>query len=311
MDSVVVYNTPHLMYWDWRIAADLFFGGIGVGAFLVAVLNSLYYKDSHPLVSKVGALVSPVFVTIGLLFMLWELGHPLRLHYSLTRFNVSSPLSWGGIFQGLLIAIGVVYAYLWVKPGKPGLRKAVGIVGIPVALIVGGYHGWLLTIVNARPLWNSGPATIAALFGFATTGMATVLLVLCIVTKDKRGSILGPADGGSSSATCMLCDFRNLLVVSLVLQGLTFFVWWIEMYYGLAGTRAALEAANAAQGPLFWFVGIGIGLVAPAALQIGEIVLQPKGSCRINLPLAAVTAVLILVGGFVFRYAIVMGGQIV
>ena len=49
------------------------------------------------------------------------------------------------------------------------------IIGIPVALIVGAYHGWLLTIARARPLWNTGPAMVAAIVGFVTTGMAAVL----------------------------------------------------------------------------------------------------------------------------------------
>ena len=125
METSFLYNTPHLIYWDWRIAADLFLGGIGVGAFLVAVINSLFYKDRYASVSKVGAVLSPVLVIVGLIFMLSELGQPFRMWRTITGFNISSPLSWGGPFQGLLIAIGVIYAYLWIKPGPARLRKSI------------------------------------------------------------------------------------------------------------------------------------------------------------------------------------------
>ena len=71
----------------------------------------------------------------------------------------------------------------------------------------------------------------------------------------------------------------------------------------------ALAAANAHAGPLFWLVGIGIGLVLPAVIQIGDM-LRRVPEHRVSVPLAAITAILILVGGFVFRYAIVIGGQL-
>lgn len=309
MDSTVVYNTPHFLYWDWRIAADLFFGGIGVGAFLVAVLNSLYYKDRFPRASRIAAIISPLLVILGLAFLLGDLGRPWRLLNTLTGFNVSSPLSWGGIFQTLFIVVGLVYAYLWIKPGKSSTRNLVGIVGIPLALIVGAYHGWLLSIVRARPLWNTGPSMIAALLGFATTGMAAVLFLMCILPH-RHVKANGEIGNAALTDVIMFHDFRNALVFGLGLQCLTFFVWWISLVYGSSGSLDALAAANAATGPLFWLIGIGLGLVVPAVLLVAEMVLRPDAERPVSEPLVATAAVLILVGGFVFRYAVVMGGQL-
>ncbi len=313
MPSVITYNVPHLVYWDWRIAADLFFGGIGVGAFLLAVLNSLWYKDKYPSVSKVGAVLCPLFVILGVCFLLSEIGHPLRLWRTVTGFNLSSPLSWGGPFQGLLIAIGIVYAYLWIKPGSTKWRNVVGIVGIPVALVLGEYHGWLLGIVKARPLWNTGPATVAGLVCFVITGMAAVLLVLCLLPKARRNGG-GPGEqregGQGRPGLWMIRDFRHLLVVALIGQGLVFFVWWVSLNYGSYDARDALVTANAALGTLFWTVGVGLGVIVPILLQLVEIVRHSRDANGINIPLTVVTTVLILVGGFVFRYAVVIGGQL-
>ncbi len=308
MLSMITYNVPHLVYWDWRIATDLFCGGIGVGAFLLAVLNSLVYKDKYPAVSRVGAVLSPIMVILGLVLMVADLGHPLRLWRTVTGFNVSSPLSWGGPFQTLLIVIGIVYAYLWLRPSTTKLRNTVGIIGLPVALIVGAYHGWLLTILRARPLWNTGSATVSALLGFVTTGMAAVLLILCLSprARGKDDETLGK----KRFSPWMIHDFRYLLVAAMILQGLTFFVWWISLLYGPTDARAALSAANAAWGPLFWVGAIGLGLVVPILLQIVEIARHRPELDRINIPLTVITTVLILAGGYVFRYAVVMAGQI-
>ena len=304
MIGVITYTVPHLMYWDWRIAADLFIGGVGVGAFVIAVLNSLYYKDKYPAVSKIGAVLSPILIAVGLLFLLSELGHPMRIWRTVTGFNASSPLSWGALFQTLMIIVGAIYARMWLKPGSSkAARNLVGIMGLPIALIVGANHGWLLAISPARPLWNTGPATITAMIGFATTGMAAILLLLCL-KKHKAPSAEEP------SAAWMIQDFRALLVGALIVQTLTFLVWYVSLNYGSADAQASLAAANEAYGPLFWFVGIGLGLIVPVLLQLPGIVGKKDPGKTPNVPLTLLTVVLILVGGYVFRYAVVMGGQI-
>ena len=332
MDAIFTYDTPHLLQWHWPIAVDLFLGGIGAGAFVVAVLVSLYYRDKFPEVSKAGAVLAPLCVIVGDLFLLAELGHPGRIYRTVIGFNVSSPFSWGGPLQGLMITVSLVYAYLWVKP-RPSpskVRNVVGIIGIPFAVLMGTYHGWLLTMVKARPLWNTGPATLAALMAFATTGIAAVLLVLCLRGKrtfesngkaehagwlvyDFRLGKRRPANHSNNAvphAVWMVHDLRKILVVGLVLQCVTLFVWWISLYFGSEVGRAALTTANAAIGPLFWIVGIALGLMLPAILQLAEIIRHRGETVRLSLPLTIATAALVLVGGFVFRYAVLIGGQL-
>jgi len=193
---------------------------------------------------------------------------------------------------------------MWLKPGSSkAARNLVGIMGLPIALIVGANHGWLLAISPARPLWNTGPATITAMIGFATTGMAAILLLLCL-KKHKTPSAEEP------STAWMIQDFRALLVGALIVQTLTFLVWYVSLNYGSADAQAALAAANEAYGPLFWFVGIGLGLIVPVLLQLSEIIGKKGADTAPNVPLTLLTVFLILVGGYVFRYAVVMGGQI-
>lgn len=311
MNEIVVYNTPHLVHWDWRVAFDLFCGGTGVGAFLTAVLTSLYWKDKYPRVSKVGAVLAPLLVISGLSLLLTEMGHPFRLFYTLTRFNVTSAFSWAGPIQGLFILIALAYAYLWLMPGSSAsTRKAVGLAGIPVALLLGAYHGWLLAVLPSRPLWNTAATVVAALTAAVLTGMAAVLLVGYLVAAFRNDAETVGADASERPAVGIMPRFLFVLVAALVAHSLALLLWWANLQSGSQAAGRALAAANAEVGGLFLSLGMALGIAVPAILLIVNLKSRAAESPRVGVPLGILAAVLILVGGFVFRYAVVLGGQV-
>lgn len=301
MTGAILYNTPHLIPWDWRIAADLFFGGIGVGAFFVAVLGGLSRDKRYDAACKVGAVISPLLVIVGILFMLSELGHPFRLWRTLTGFNLSSPISWGGPLQGLFVLIGFAHAYGWLRPAER-LRTVIGIIGMPLGLAVGVYHGLLLAALEARPLWNTGLITLSAVWGFATTGMAAVLLLMCF----------RPTGSGKTaeSGNVVPSGFRSVFVAALIVQLFTIFAWWGSLYSGSTNASEALAAAAASLGSVLWALGIGLGLVVPIVLELATSGSRKRGARALDVAFSLLTALLVLMGGFVFRYTVLIGGQI-
>lgn len=152
-----------------------------------------------------------------------------------------------------------------------------------LAVILGIYTGILLSAFNARPLWNTsilGPL-------FLVSGMSTGAAVIMLMSKDhKEKKIIGRID-------------ILLIVVEL------FFI--IHLFMGfLAGSEVQINAANLFLGgkftaPFFAFVVI-LGLIFPAVLEIFEL----KGY---KVPIV-VPAVLILLGGLIFRFLMVEAGQI-
>lgn len=307
METVVTYNVPHLIYWDWRVAADLFFGGIGVGAFLFAVLVDWRYKGKYQRICHTAALSAPIFVVLGLLFMLSEMGQPMRLFLTFTVFQPKSPLWWGGIFQMLFIIGTVYYAYEWSKPLDGSKRQTIGVVLLPIALIVGAYHGFLLSLIRARPLWNTGPTMVAAVLAFITTGIAAVMFIHLI--RMMVAGRLGQTEWVQEFLTDM-AEVRNLLGIALILQVFTLFVWWLSMQFGLAPAQEALRVADAAHGPLFWYGGIGLGLLIPLALGAYTVAYGGRTGVRFEVNMIWLTSGLILVGGFIFRLAVVLSGQL-
>ena len=306
MDPSVVYNVQPGPYWDWKVALDLFFGGAGVGAFLFSVALFELWGRRYRRIPQTGAFLAPGLVVLGVVFLLLKLGRPAHLFLTFTNFAPTSPLWWGGIFQTLFVVGAIWYAYKWRSTEPDPSRRLLGRVLVPVAIIVGAYHGLLLAVITARPLWNTGPTVVAALLGFASTGIATVMLTH-LVRMWLGGRLFEPSHVGQFLDD--LKPVRYVLGATLLLQLGTFFFWWLSLYFGRLEDRLALDAANAAWGPAFWVLGIGLGLVVPLALGGWLIWRGEAAHRRSQVLVVGLTSGLILIGGLFFRLAVVLGGQ--
>lgn len=297
MNSQITYTVFHLAAWDWTIAMDLFLGGLGVGAYLYAVFVSWWYNDEHPNISRVGAVLAPICVGAGVLFLFSHLGHPERLIKPFLVFNPSAPLWWGSWFQPLFIVVSLFYAFLWLQKDqkKARLRRIVGWIGAPLALFVGGYHGLLLTVIKAKPLWNTEPSTIMAVLGFAITGIVAVVLII---------SFFEP-----HSVMKSIKLTRNIVGGALILQLSTIWVWAISMWAGPEANHHAWSELNRHFGILFWVGAVGVGLILPLCIG-GLTALKEKGTDKIIKSVPIITSIMILAGAYVLRYVVVMAGQI-
>ncbi len=306
MDPEVVYNIQAGPYWDWRVAMDLFLGGAGVGAFLFAIGLHEAFRARYRRITQTAAWLAPILVIGGLLFLLAKLGRPMHLWLTFTRFAPTSPLWWGGIFQTFFVIGSIWHAWKWrIEEPDPG-RRRLGWVLTPIAIIVGAYHGLLLAVVTARPLWNTGPTVVAALLAFITTGIAAVMLTHLI-----RMKVSGRLVPGEHLDT-FLTDMRpvgNILLAALTLQLGTFFLWWLSLSFGDLQDQQALAAANESYGTMFWTVGIGLGLIVPLPLLAFITWRNGERNRLTHVRAILVSCLLILIGGYFFRLAVVLGGQ--
>ena len=309
MDLTTVYNIQAGPYWDWKVALDLFFGGAGVGAFLFSVALAEFWGRRYRRVPQTAAFLAPVLVVLGLVFLLLKLGQPLQLVHTFTHFAPTSPLWWGGIFQTLFVVGSIWYAVKWRNPDPDpsGNRRVLGRLLVPLALIVGAYHGFLLAVITARPLWNTGPTVVAALLGFVTTGIAAVMLTH-LIRMGLAGRLSDPSHVGHFLDD--LRPVRHVLATMLILQLGTFSLWWMSLRFGSLSDRLALDAANLALGPIFWGLGIGVGLILPLLLGAWLVWIGESSHRTVQVMVIGLTSGLILLGGIFFRLAVVLGGQI-
>ncbi len=292
---------PYLEIWHWQIPSYLFLGGLAAGIlFFAGVFTILGKENKMPATVKIAPLLVPFALILGLFFLFLDLKHKLYFWQLYTTIRLESPMSWGAWVLMIMTPLSILWSASYVREIFPNwdwkfkflktfetwIIKNRILIAWPMAIyavILGIYTGILLSAFNARPLWNTsilGPL-------FLVSGMSTGAAVILLISKNhKERKIMARID-------------ILLIVVEL------FFI--THMFMGFkAGSEASINAANLFLGgsftaPFFAFVVI-LGLIFPAILEILEL----KGY---KVPVIA-PAILILVGGLIFRFLIVEAGQI-
>ena len=310
--------------WGLLIVLYLFLGGLSAGLFFVSGLATYLQTDgkpAYPRLARLGALLAPWPVSLGSALLVFDLGHWYRFYKLFVTFEWHSPMSIGAWLLGGFTLVTLAAFWAWLpqetldafvrrlprrlrflrrvdRPGREALRRPLAMIGFPLAVGVGIYTGVLLGAVQARPFWNTNLVAQMFLFSALSSGCALVILALSL----RRAGL----DAGEA---------RLLYSIDIVLIGLELF---IVMPYLIHGTLSPLAVQQALQlvlgGPFtfaFWVLFLGLGLLLPLAIELWEMrpVLLDRGSFHSGRMLAGVSAVLVLIGGFVLRYVFVYAGQ--
>jgi formate-dependent nitrite reductase membrane component NrfD len=235
---------------------------------------------------------------LGSAFLIGHLGRPERFFTLFYRFQPSSVLAWGAWIKLGFTIFALWYALLWWRdrPGEARKRLVVGVVGSVFALALGMYHGILRTVLKASALWNAGPTTVVSILGFVLTGIAAVTLVIAL---RRRGDV----------ALKAILAVRWIFGLAIIAQLFTVLLWLFTLYAGPHDAKAAAQVLMDRFPLLLWGGAIGLGLVLPLALGFYAIVHERKDP-RLSVAIPAVAAALVLVGGFILRYVIIVAGQL-
>ena len=267
--------------WEMMIVWYFFLGGIAGGAYFTAAIADNFGGPRDGRVARIGYLLSLPLTGLCGLLLIADLGVPTRFLNMLGVFKFWNPMSigaWGlGIF-GLFSFISSVLSFS-TSEQMIGLRRKASLVGSIFGFFLAAYTGVLLSN-TALPFWGDS-RLMGALFlaSGASTGMAAISLLL----------FLSGAPAGEGWGKLKKADRYSMIFELLVLA----------IFLALLGS-AARPITSGHFAPLFWGGLVGAGLVIPLVLEfVGH---------RVKA-IAAVTAVLVLAGGFVLRYVVVMSTQ--
>jgi len=310
--------------WGLLIVLYLFLGGMSAGLFFVSALATYLRRDgeaAYPRLARLGALLAPWPVAVGSALLVFDLGHWYRFYKLFVTFEWHSPMSIGAWLLGLftLVTLAAFWAWLpqeWVttfvralprrlrflarvdRPNRETLRRPLAMIGFPLAVGVGIYTGVLLGAVQARPFWNTN--LVAQMFLFSALSSGCALLILAVSLRSSG------LDAGEA---------RLLYSLDIVLILLELFIVIPYLIHGALSPLAVQQALELVLGGpytlAFWGLFIAAGLLLPLALEVWEMrpVLLDRGAFHSGRALAAVSATLVLVGGFVLRYVFVYAGQ--
>jgi len=271
-------KTPH---WEMMIVWYFFLGGIAGGAYFTAAIADNFGSARDRNVARVGYLLSlPLVAACGLL-LIADLGVPTRFMNMMRTFKFWDPMSIGAWAVGVFGLFTFVSSVLSLSPSESTarLRRKVGLVGMFFGFFLASYTGVLLSS-SAMPFWSDA-RLMGALFlaSGASTGIAAITLIMFLT-----GQAAGEGWGKLKHADRYSMVVELLLLVALL---------------GLLGA-AAKPLTGGHWAPLFWGGLVGLGLIIPLVLDF-------VGS-RVRV-LGAFAAVLVLIGGFVLRYVVLMSIQ--
>ena len=270
-----IVKTPD---WHLLIVWYFFIGGIAGGAYFTAAIADNFGSDRDRGVFRIGYTLALLLIGLCGILLILDLGTPSRFLNMLGTFKFWDPMSIGawmlGVF-GVFAFFSSVLAWVGGEARAP-LRRKISLVGTIFGFFLASYTGVLLS-ATAQPFWSEA-RLMGALFlaSGASTGMAAISLLL----------FLSGESGGAGYRKVKHAD-RWAMVLELVL---------LAAFLGLLGSAAA-PITSGAFAPLFWGGLVVAGLVLPLLLNLV--------GARVKL-LGGLAAVLILVGGFILRYVIVM-----
>ncbi len=314
--------------WGILVVNYLFLAGVSAGAFAISGLATYIGGPAFRRVARIGALIAPWPVMIGVGVLVLDLGRPLAFYNLFLTIQFTSPMSIGTWLLTGFIFLSLAYAALWLpapldnllrlprrvkdvlhftrwQPLTPQtIRRARAIlaaIGFPISLGVGIYTGILLGAVPARPLWNTPMLAQLFLFSAMSSGTATVLLVTALVgTRQKDG----------------MEEERRLLissdVVLIVLEIFMLIPFLLHHALSTWSSASSIELILGGEYTLWFWIGvILLGILLPLAIEAYELfpVILKEGAARYSLALSAASGVLVLIGGFVLRFVFVYAGQ--
>ena len=272
-------NDTH-MIWDVRVAIDQFFGAMGAGLLLAAIMIR-----KQAATAKLAATISPVVTVLGILVMFTELGNPIGM-YNILFGNPGSVLFMGSFLQGAFVLVSVLYAasYYGFKIAPENLLAVAGAV---LAVMLGAYHGLLQSAVIARPVWNSQLLPVISVISGLTSGLAIAMALSSKAADETDGVIAALAQ-----------PFKWLIigqVVALLVMGVQF-AFYSPAYVAESGGDVLSKSG------LFWLGAVVIGAVLPALAAFTTAAADLKKR-------TAVISVLVMVGALAYRFVLLQAGS--
>ena len=128
--------------------------GLSAGSFVLSTLAFVFGIEKYKPIGKIGVVLAALFLIMAPLALLIHVGQPFKAWHLFVHLNVTSPITWGSFLLTLYPINCLVYGWFMFK-GNKAMTKLFGTIGIPLAVFVHGYTGFILALGKARALWNT------------------------------------------------------------------------------------------------------------------------------------------------------------
>jgi Ni/Fe-hydrogenase subunit HybB-like protein len=293
MDVNIIYNVEHEMPLGIPIAAYFYLTGLSAGSFIISTLAYGFGMVKFKPLGKIGVILATLLLIIAPMILLIDLEQPLRFWHLIIYLRITSPITWGTFLLTLYPMNCVVYGYFMFK-GDMKRTKIFGLIGIPLALLVHGYTGFILALGKARVLWNTAIMPPIFLVSAMVSGLAMMILV--VIIKDFI------IQRGKEPNRDLIYALGKFLVASIALD---LILIGIDLSVLLTSSTEAYKAALMLLNGQFSFLFLGVELTLGAIVPL-LLLLSPL--TKHWIPGLALASMLVMIGIFAMRCIMVIGG---
>lgn len=285
MTNQIVWGMPHVFAVFLIVAAS--------GALNVASIGTVFGRSMYKPLSRLSSLLAVSLLVGGLAILVLDLGRPDRLIVAMTYYNFKSIFAWNIILYTGFIAVVAVYIWMMMEPKMNRYYKPAGFVAFIWRIILTTGTGSIFGFLVAREGYDAAimaPLFVIMSFSF---GLSVYLLVLMAAYKMTHRPL----------GDMVLRRLKNLLGVFVAAVLYFVLTYHLTNLYATQhhGVEEFILAGDTVYTPLFWIGQILIGSIVPLLILYSKL-----GQSRAWI---ATASSLVILGGFVQLYVIIIGGQ--
>jgi molybdopterin-containing oxidoreductase family membrane subunit len=285
MSNQIVWGLPHVFAIFMIVAASGVLNVASVGS----VFGQTVYKARAPL----SGLLSLALLGGGLFVLMLDLGRPDRIVVAATHYNFKSVFAWNVFLYSGLFAIVAVYLWTLVERRMNRYAPAAGLAAFVWRFVLTTGTGSIFAFLVARQAYAS--ALLAPMFivlSFAW-GLAVFLIVQSAMYAWNGLALPAPIQR----------RMTRLLGIFVAAAAYMVLVYHGTQLYAtrLHGFERFLLLDGGVYPLMFWLGFVGLGTLWPLLLLLAPSPLGVRGT--------VLAAVLVVLGGFAFLYAFIVGGQ--
>ena len=295
MDTQVLYNIVHQEAFGLNIAIYFYLTGLSAGSFILSTLAYGFGLNQFKPLGKVGVVLATGLLIMAPFFLLIHIGMPHRAWHLFVYLNFDSPITWGSFLLVLYPINCIIYGYFMFKERmKP--TRIFGFIGIPLAILVHGYTGFILAFGKARALWNTALMPILFLASAIVSGIALMILV-CVV-KDRFFS------REKKVSRELVFSLGRLLAWMIVFDLFLVACDLIVLSISHSDAQAASQLILSGKFSLMFLVVENLfGKIVPFVLLV-----VPRFRTTAT---AVIASILVVIGIFYMRYVVVLAGEFI
>ncbi len=290
-----VYNVTRGVPWGILISNYVFMAVTCSGLCMISSLGHVFKFHNFEMISRRAILMAILCLLGGFFSIGMDLEHPLNMIYTLLTPNFSSAIWWMGTIYGCYLLV-LLTEFYFLMTNNHKMSVITGTIGFLLAIAAPSVLGSVFGLTLARSFWHGAFLPVYIIITALVSGTSLITLVLYFhhtvlgidFTKHEKGLIrlLGK-------------------ILAMMLFILLFSVFWsgIVGLYGHEPGRyqPVMSLLTGSLSVDFWLFEILIGLALPLYLLMRHN-RTPFGTM--------IASLLALVGMFVMRFDMTVGGQL-